>query len=321
MTCEVDRKPALAAMIALAFLAGCASGHPATVADFRDFLLVRAPVAEPVLVATFFETGLGDAILLEFPSGSCLLIDAGVGWYSRFILNYLAARRIEKLDGLLLTHPHRDHYGGMKEVIEAIPVHRFFHNGVAPSREDFAELREAVRSRSIPETVLRRGDELTGLSGLETRVEVLYPDEKALTLRSDLNGGSIVLRVTHGGVVFLLMGDAEDLEESRLLEFEGGSLRADVLKVGHHGSIGSGSTAFFKAVRPKIAIVQGTQWVDVHPFYPRPSYHIRSTLASMGVPLLKTKHEGTVQVISDGTAIHWQTMRHARGAIEELRRY
>jgi competence protein ComEC len=205
-------------------------------------------------------------------------------------------------------------------VIEAIPVHRFFHNGVDPSTEAYSELRKALTSRGIPETVVRRGDELTGLCGLETQIEVLYPDEEGLTLRSDLNGGSIVLRVSHGNVVLLLMGDAENLEESRLLEFEGGLLRADVLKVGHHGSMGSGSTAFLKAVRPKIAIVQGTQWIDFHPFYPRPSYHIRCTLASMGVPLLKTKHEGTVQVISDGTAIHWQTMREARTAMEELRK-
>jgi hypothetical protein len=74
-----------------------------------------------------------------------------------------------------------------------------------------------------------------------------------------------------------------------------------------------------KAVRPKIGIVQGTQWVDIHPFYPRPSYHIRRTFASMGVPLLKTKHDGAVQVISDGTAIHWQTMRDVRTAMEALR--
>lgn len=67
-------KPPLAAIIAIACLAGCAGGHPATVADFRDFLLVRGPLAEPALVGTFFEVGLGDAILLELPSGSSLLM-------------------------------------------------------------------------------------------------------------------------------------------------------------------------------------------------------------------------------------------------------
>ena len=102
------RSPVLPGALAFVLVVGCAGRHPASVSDFRDFLRVRGPVTEPALVATFFEVGLGDAILLEFPSGSTLLVDAGVGWYAGFILNYLEARGIEKLDGLLLTHGNAD---------------------------------------------------------------------------------------------------------------------------------------------------------------------------------------------------------------------
>ena len=306
----------LSAALGLAFLAGCASSRISYPDEFREFLRVRGPVPENALLVTFFEVGLGDAVLLEFPSGKRLLVDAGIGWYVQSILNYFRARTINELDGLLLTHPHRDHFGGMKEIVEALPVRRFFYNGVDPGNKEYSGLLETLHSKRIPLTVLRRGDELTDFEGPETRVEVLYPDEKALTLRSDFNGGSIVLRVTYGHTTFLLTGDAENPEEARLLEFEDGKLRADVLKLGHHGSIGSGSTVFLKTVQPRVAVVQGTRWVDFHPFYPRPSYHIRWTLASMKVPLLKTKHEGAVQIISDGKTIRWRTIRRMRAAAQ-----
>lgn len=314
------RFPILPGALAFVLLVGCAGRHPASVSDFRDFLSVRGPVTEQALVATFFEVGLGDAILLEFPSGSSLLIDAGVGWYVEFILNYLEARGIKKLDGLLLTHPHQDHYGGMKEVVERIPVQMFFHNGFVSPTSVYEDFLESLASRGIPATVVRRGDELAGIAGPETFIEVLFPEAAIETAPSDPNDASLVLRVRHGDVSFLLVGDAENDEEARLLQLEGKKLKADVLKLGHHGSMLSGSKAFLDAVDPKVAVVQGTQLASVHPFYPRPSYHIRSSMKSRGVPLLNTKKDGTVQIISDGTTIRWQTMRDAEAAIEELPR-
>ncbi len=317
---EGSRRSGVLPVLVFALLTGCAGPHPRRVSDFQNFLIARGRVPAGALVATFFEVGLGDAILLEFPSGKCLLVDAGVGWNTCSILNYLKARGITQLDGLLLTHPHRDHYGGMKEIIEAVPVHKFFYNGVDTGGGPYTELVEALKSKGIDRTVLRRGDDLSGIFGPGVRIEVLYPDEKGLTLRSDPNAGSIVLRIKHGSITFLLTGDAENTEEARLIELEGEKLHAEVLKLGHHGSMGSGSTAFLKAVNPEIAVVQGTRWIDIHPFYPRPSYHIRRTLVSMGVPLLNTKHVGAVQVISDGGSIRWVTMRDLHAAVQSRRK-
>ncbi|MEM7231552.1 MAG: MBL fold metallo-hydrolase [Planctomycetota bacterium] len=305
----VRRSRASLVLLIFGLLSGCAARHPATVADFRELLVTRGPTTDSSLVATFFEVGLGDAILLEFPSGKSLLIDSGIGLYSQFILNYLEARGIEELDGLLLTHPHQDHYGGMKDLVESIPIGRFFHNGAVSSAGAYSRLQEAIASKGIPDTVLRRGDALPDFGDASTRIDVLYPDPDAFEVRGNANCGSIVLRVTHEDVVFLFTGDTENKEEARLLKLGSEALRADVLKLGHHGSPCSGSEEFLTAISPDVAIVQGTRWANVHPVFPRPSYHLRSILPKMGVRLLNPKKDGTVQVISDGTSVRCRTMQ------------
>ena len=78
--------------------------------------------------------------------------------------------------------------------------------------------------------------------------------------------------------------------------------------MGHHASPGSGRTEFLTAVRPRLAIAQGTEVVSVPLFYPRPSYRIRRILGQQGALLMTTGDEGTVQVISDGDTLRWRTM-------------
>ncbi len=304
---ESNATKALFVFIVLA-ACGCGGRNPGTVQDFRDYLRTSDAPSADALVATFFEVGLGDAILLEFPDGHTLMIDAGMGWHADFILNYLEARGIAQIDGMLLTHPHIDHYGGMLTLLKRIKVNQFFDNGLADKRPEYRELLNLLREKGIPRRVLRRGDNLNSLAGTGTEIEVLYPDEKALTLRSSPNTASIVLRISHGQTVFLLTGDTEKDEEQRLLEMEQNKLAATVLKLGHHGSMFTGTLAFLQRVNPEVAIAQGTQLLGIPPFYARPSYHIRSTLRRMNVPLLTTEHEGTIQVISDGQSMRWRTM-------------
>jgi beta-lactamase superfamily II metal-dependent hydrolase len=264
------------------------------------------------LVVTFFQTVLGDSYLLEFPCGSALLVDAGDGLRVQEILDYLQVRGIERLDGLLLTHPHFDHYGGMTRIVESVPVGTFFFNGVRRDCRSYRLLEEALDARGIPRRVLRRGDSLGELTGPDLTFEVLYPDEAALSGGGDTNRTTIILRLTHGSLRFLLAGDAEYPEEARLLDFERGNLAHQVLKLGHHGSPSSGSRAFLKAVKPWIAVVQGTELLDIDLFYPRPKYGIVRYLKREGVILLDTKKVGTVQLVSDGTRIAVRTLQDVR---------
>ena len=297
------------ALLVVAGAGGCTGLHSLGEEEFATLLRSGGAADEGDLVVTFFATGFGDAVLLELPSGRTLLVDAGVGWQVGSILRYREARGIERLDGLLLTHPHLDHYGGMQAIMERVPVGAFFCNGVSAGTSAYARLEAALAARGVPTTVLRRGDRLDQVSGPEVELEILYPDEPAMTLRGDLNCGSIVLRVTHGAQRLLLMGDAEAEEETRLLELEGAAgLRADVLKLGHHASFGSGTEPFLRAVRPRVAIAQGTEFLNVPVFFPRPCHSVMRNLAALEVPLLTTGRQGAVQVVSTGGSLRWRTV-------------
>jgi competence protein ComEC len=298
-----------AALAAIAVLDGCSGVHRTGEGEFAT-LLARADPQPGELVATFFQTGLGDAVLLELPTGKTLLVDAGVGCRISAIKSYLRARGVARLDGLLLTHPHLDHYGGMRQLVEGFEVGTFYSSGERSDSFPFEALEAALDARDVPRVVVRRGDRLADLEGEGVTVEVLYPDDEAIRTvneRNQANHGSVVLRVTHGTQRFLLTGDCEWLEEERLLALEGTRLRAEVLKLGHHASLLSGKPEFLRTVSPRLAIAQGTDGGNVPPIYPRPSPRITWTLRDMGVPFLTTDRQGAVQVVSDGSSVRWST--------------
>ncbi len=310
-------------------LSGCAfSPRTAPV----DLLRLAAPEAgesgEGTLSLTFFETGIGDAFLIELPAGKTLLIDAGIGWDVGQILDYLRARGIARLDGLLLTHPHADHFGGMERIVREVPVGTFYHNGVPSSSASYGRMMLALEERGVPIRVLRRGDRLEdfaspppsaaelALPGASPPVslEVLYPDDAAVALGGGKNRSTLALRLVHGSLRFLLLGDCEWPEESRLLALEGDGLRADVLKLGHHGSPRSGGLEFLQAVRPRIAVAQGTSLLNMPLFYPRPNYRIRRALENSGALLLTDRRDGVIRLVSDGQVLSVRTSRAARPA-------
>ena len=282
------------------------------------------------LCITFFETGIGDAFLLELPSGKTLLVDAGIGWHAGQILDYLRARGISMLDGLLLTHAHIDHYGGMEKIVREIPVAVFYSSGI-PGSGAYHRLEKALDERGVAIRALRRGDCLEELcrpaveasgGGLVTAagspaltLETLYPDSKAVETGGGLNRTSLALRLTHGSRRFLLLGDCEWPEERRLLALEGPDLKADVLKLGHHGSPRSGGAEFLAAVGPEVAIAQGTSLINVPLVYPRPNYRIRKALSEAGTRVFTDGRDGVIQLVSDGRAISVRTARAGLAAV------
>jgi competence protein ComEC len=313
----------------LVLLAGCGLSTR-TAPD--DLLRIASGDADRIpggnLSITFFETGIGDAFLLELPSGKTLLVDAGIGWHAGQILDYLRARGIARLDGLLLTHAHIDHYGGMERIVRELPVGVFYSSGV-PGSGGYHRLWKALEERGVAVRVLRRGDCLEELcrpavpgGGLVTAagspalsLETLYPDSRAVEAGGGLNRTSLALRLTHGSLRFLLLGDCEWPEESRLLALEGVDLKADVLKLGHHGSPRSGGADFLAAVAPQVAIAQGTSLINVPLFYPRPNYRIRKVLSEAGTRVFTDGRDGVIQVVSDGRAISVRTARSGLAAV------
>jgi competence protein ComEC len=218
------------------------------------------------LRVTALDVGQGDATLIDAPDGRLLLVDAGglvgspVDPGASVIVPLLRERRRRRLDVAVLTHPHPDHFGGFAAVLGEVSVGEFWDTGQGEREgagRGYAELLRGLRSRGIP---IRRPSELCGkvqrFGG--AHIEVLAPCP-AYQPGFSANDNSFVLRVTFGNKSVLLTGDAEAHQEAELLARYAGDrrflLRADLLKVGHHGSRSSSTPEFLAAVRPELATI------------------------------------------------------------------
>ena len=210
----------------------------------------------------------------------------------------------------MLTHPHPDHFTGLASGLVTTRVGALWDTGQG-EREDvrggYASLLSQVRARGIP---LVRPPTICGprvLGG--ALVDVLAPCPESSADR-DPNDNSIVLRIAFGDRAFLFVGDAQRSEEGDLLLLPRERLRADVLKVGHHGSRTSSSPPFLAAVSPKVAIVSvGGRNRFGHPH--------ATTLAALGaIPgarVWRTDQDGAITVTTDGRSLD---VASARGDVD-----
>jgi competence protein ComEC len=266
----------------------------------------RAGRPEGVLRVTAIDVGQGDSTLLDFPNGSAWLVDAGGVVGSRVdpgaaaVVPVLRARRRERLDVIVLTHPHPDHFGGLPAVLAAVPVREIWDSGQGEAEGAgpvYAELMRSARARGTrivgPRELCGRPRFVGGSS-----IELLSPCPAFVPGR-DANDNSLVLRVSFGRYTALLTGDAEAIEERELVGRYGATLRADLLKIGHHGSRTSTSDAFLHAVRPVWATIScGVRNRFGHPHAP-----VLERLETHGVNPLRLDRGGGVVWQTDGTQV------------------
>jgi len=270
------------------------------------------------LRVTFLDVGQGDAALLDLPDGTAALIDGGglvgspVDTGERVIAPTLRARRRDALALAVLTHPHPDHFTGLASGLTAVHVGALWDSGQG-ERESvgggYASLLASMRARNIP--VVRPPD-LCGRHDIGgARFDVLAPCPDSLFDR-DPNDNSIVLRVSFGARAFLFVGDAEHLEEAdlvRLAAVDPGRLRADVLKVGHHGSRTSSSPAFLAAVAPRDAVIS----CGARNRFGHPALSTIEALTAAGARIWRTDHDGAVTMTTDGRSLDiTSTAEHTR---------
>ncbi len=271
------------------------------------------PAAGGWLEMHVIDVGQGDAIALRTPRGRWVLVDAGRSWRGgdagrATVIPYLR-RRGGELAMFVLSHPHADHVGGARSIIRALQPGSYldgaYVGGSEPYRESLAEALDAgVRWRRVHPGDAVRVDGVT--------LTVLAPDSGWMRTLDDPNDASVVVRVELGAVRFLLMGDAERSEERWLLSNATAWLGADILKVGHHGSITSTTGDFLAAVRPRAAVVS----VGAGNGYGHPSARVMAALVESGAEVLRTDQLGTIVVRTDGRRIEV----HASGETWELSR-
>ena len=248
--------------------------------------------SETELNVHFLDVGQGDAVLISCDD-AYMLIDAGDNDKGTLVQNYLNKQGVEHLDYIIGTHPDADHIGGMDVILYKFDCGTVMMPEVTNDTATYRDVIDTMKEKGYQNTAPVVGDSYSLGSAQFT---ILGPTDTY----EDTNNNSIVLLLTHGDNKFLFVGDAEEKAEEDILA-EGVSVKADVLKVGHHGSRTASSEAFLQAVEPTYAVISCGQDNS----YGHPHAETLNTLRSMGVKVFRTDEQGTVTATSDGHEISW----------------
>jgi competence protein ComEC len=306
------RAPAPGAWAVAAYLAGLCllylrrlrDGIPLLIAGAAAFVLGSGRVVvDGRLSLTVLDVGQGDSLVVRSPRGASWLIDTGGGFDTRFDVGeavvgpYLWSQGLRRVQGLVVTHAHPDHVGGVPFLLRSFGVGEVWE-GVAPRRDRGYRVLDAAlqQSGAARRSVLR---------GVRTELDdasmtVVWPAPSGPPPWSTRNDDSVVLDVSYGAVHFLLAGDIEEPAELRL-----GARDAQVLKVPHHGSRSSSSPGFIAALGPRVAIVSA----GYRSRFGHPHESVVDRLRLAGARLYRTDRDGAVTVSTDGTSMwvrsHW----------------
>jgi competence protein ComEC len=215
----------------------------------------------------------------------------------------------QKLDAVALTHAHRDHVGGLTAVLENFHVARLWlgRETTAPA---FLYLKQVANHLQVPIEQERRGQSFMW-DGV--RVDFLWPEQSGNIAPMAKNNDSLVVRLKYGDRTILLPGDAEkQVEYTMLAESTPESLRADVLKVGHHGSKNSTVPEFLAAVSPRISIISAG---EENP-YGHPNPELLQRLEETGTRILRADRDGAVQILTDGRSLQISCYRACAASSE-----
>lgn len=265
------------------------------------------------------DVGQGDSTLVDLPDGDLMLIDGGglvgsaVDPGVSVLTPLLRARRRDRVDIAVLSHPHPDHYIGLASALKTVDVGEFWDTGQGRAQgagPEYGALLADLAARHVP---VRSPDTLCdserAVGGAQVRVLSPCPSFDPLLGPND---NSFVIRVAYGRRAALLMGDAEHETEERLVRTASDSLRADFLKVGHHGSRTSTTPELLAVVRPAFASVS----CGVRNRFGHPHPTTLDTLASFHVAAFRTDRVGSISWRTDGGEVGVQIFGDAaRGAL------
>lgn len=255
---------------------------------------------------TAIDVGQGDSLLLVFPSGKIMVVDAGgIPTFNRkrkpgidigedVVSNYLWTRSIRRIDVVAMTHAHEDHMAGMPAVIRNFRPKELWV-GATPESSEWRAVRDAAERYGVTIRPMQ-GQRSFAYEG--TTLEVLAPDVYYTPAETPKNNDSLVLRVSYGETSFLLTGDMEKQIERQLVAM-GMLHKTTVLKVGHHGSRTSSIPEFLDVVHPAFGIISD----GFENSYGHPHPLTLQALEERNVRVYRTDQRGLIQFVSDGSRL------------------
>ncbi len=264
------------------------------IVSFALALLLLPVFASAELEAHFLNVGEGDCAVITC-DGAAMVIDGGPKDSAGMVYNYIRETLgIRHLNFVVSTHPHSDHAYGLSAVLNAAPADLLLTPVTQWDSKPFEYIMRYAARQGTAVYVPAEGDVFALGSA---RVTVLHCWPKAAELERT-NDMSIVLRIDYGQTAFLFTGDAEDWSEYMMLD-AGVNLKADVLKVSHHGSCRASTAAFLAAVQPAYAVISAGRGND----FGHPHGSVLRRLAASGAKVLRTDKLGTIRFVSDGKVV------------------
>lgn len=284
----------------------------AALAIFSYFRSRQSPQSDPApgpvsgkLTIRFLDIGQGDCELIQLPGGETILIDSGDRGSPT--VDMLKGYGVKAVNLAIATHPHADHIGEMRDVMRAFKVDEVWDSGFNNPTATYKNMLQEIKDRGIKFSTPKRG--LTRKFG-DALIEVLNPAEQLPD--ENANNASIVVRLTFGSKRFLFTGDAEVESWQQMIESEKNRLRADLLKIAHHGSSNGTTRDALDAVRPSIVTISCAAGNDYH--HPHPKVMDLLEKDKQNIKLHRTDLEGTITAVSDGNSIQVTTEKQAGAA-------
>lgn len=247
------------------------------------------------LTVAFLDVGAGDSIYIEAPNGNKMLIDGGPDRSVVRELSEIIPFYERTIDVVLATHPDKDHIGGLIDVLKNYETKMILTTGATSTTETDKAFGKAIfdEEKMGAKNILVRRGSVVNLSE-DVLFTVLYP--VAIHPKEPTNDTSIVGMLTYGNQSFLLTGDAPQKVERYLVSVDGKKLKAQVLKIGHHGSKTSSSEVFIGNVSPDYAIISTAKKNR----YGHPNKEVINLLKKYNIPTLATYDSGKIIFKTDG---------------------
>ena len=233
------------------------------------------------------DVGQGDALFIESPTGTKVLIDSGPPNKILSELVKVMSPFDRKIDAIIISNPDLDHIGGMLDILKIYKVGKIFEPGTSSDSKTYQNLESEIKNKKIPDILARRGMRLDLGGGVF--IDILFPDRNVSMWPT--NDGSTMARLSYGNTYIMLTGDAPvSTEKIVLSENTSNKLKSTVLKVGHHGSRTSTSAEFLEAISPEYAFISDAKDNS----YGHPHKEILDILNQFGVKILRTDEIGTI---------------------------